>query len=106
MSYNFWCWKPKLPGVLAMLSLLSGYGYTRDAEALVLEGLRGTDDAAGVWFAYDLSCRVILRIDMAYDSEDTDIVHLSINAPADFTDRLQLIDAIQSTLGPIELAGS
>ncbi|GAB2943235.1 hypothetical protein GCM10027048_04810 [Hymenobacter coalescens] len=58
-------------GVLTMLSLLSGYGCTRDAEAIVQEGLRGTDKEADVWFAYDLSCNTNFHVDLANDNEDS-----------------------------------
>lgn len=86
-----------------MLALLSGYGYTRDDEAVVWKGLRGTDDEAGLWFTYDLSRHIILGLDMAYDNADTAIVHLAVKAPADLTDRIQLIDAIQSTFAQMEV---
>lgn len=81
VSLGFWCWRPKLPGVLTMLALLSGYGFGRDDEDLVWEGLRGTNDEQDAWLEHNLSfngARLLVRL--AYDAADADIVHVRVRS--------------------------
>ena len=103
-EYCFWCWKPKVLGVVQLLYLLSGRVFSTENANSILEELRYTNADKNEWAVHNISLVPGLwQLAMAFDEDDNDIVHIKIKAPAEFQERIQFLDQIQSLLKTIEI---
>ncbi|RSK29759.1 hypothetical protein [Hymenobacter metallilatus] len=103
-TYQFWCWKHKLQGVMQLLSLLSGYVYSEADADTVAYGLHPTNADKHQSFEYDLTsthgqCRVIL----ALDENNRDIVFVATIASTALQERIQFLARLQELLKTIEV---
>ena len=103
-EYGFWCWKPKLLGVVYLLYMLAGRDFSEEDANFILEELRYTNADKNDWAIYNISLVPGLwQLAMAFDEDDSDIVHIIIKAPAEYQERIRFLDQIQCSLKTIEI---
>ena len=105
-EYGFWCWKPKLFGVVHFLYMLAGRTFSADFYGVMLEELRNTNSNSdgNDWSVHSISIVPgIWQLTLALDEDDRDIVAIKIKAPAEFQERIRFLDQIQSSLQTTEI---
>ena len=103
-EHGFWCWKPKLFGILYFLHMLSGRDFSKESYEVMLEELRNTNADRNDWSVYNISIVTgIWQLALALDEDDRDIVAIKIKAPAEFQERIRFLDLLQSSLKTIEI---
>ena len=101
---SFWCWKPKLFGVVYFLHMLAGRRFSEDSYNVMLEELRDTNSNKNDWSVHNISIVPgIWQLALAIDEDDSAIITIRIKAPSEFQERIRSLDQIQSSLKIIEI---
>ncbi len=96
-EYSFWFYKHKFHWILEMLDLVIEYGFSKgELEGMLLSLTATNNEVASKWEGgLHYGQKGTMFLNMALDSENKDIVHLSISTSQKFKSQIELIDLIQ-----------
>jgi hypothetical protein len=98
-EYSFWFRKSKFEWILEMLALIIDYKFTDGEVDGMLISLTNTNDEDGDQWNGGLHYgkKGTMYITMALDTEDKNIVHISISSTVKFQPQIEFIDLLQCT---------